>query len=194
MGWGTGLLPEKEIHAVKMPVFSFSKLAGVDPVLGPEMKSTGEVLGIDHAYDVALLKAFQGAGYNFSRRGRILVHTGKILADETAQLLKKLAQYGFMIEILCHEASSEPQESPLNKTVGPEDVFAKISSKAYQMVIDLPDKNSNGEKSAWLRKCAVQHGIILFTSIDTVMAFAEAMEAERQGRHITYRTMAAYIG
>ncbi len=72
IGYGTDLLPNSGLVAVKAPVFSFQKLTNVDTALTPEMKSTGEVLGIDNVYEKALVKAFEGAGYSFPEQRKCI--------------------------------------------------------------------------------------------------------------------------
>ena len=73
MGWGTGLYPEGDHYAVKVPVFSFQKLRDLDTQLGPEMKSTGEVLGVSTSFREALLKGMMGAGYQMKKKGKVLI-------------------------------------------------------------------------------------------------------------------------
>jgi len=93
--WGTGLTPPPPYYSVKMPVFSFSKLVSVDAVLGPEMKSTGEVMGIDMDFGGALYKALIGAGFRLPAGGRILVTVADQDKVEALPILAEFATLGY---------------------------------------------------------------------------------------------------
>jgi carbamoyl-phosphate synthase large subunit len=97
MNYGTGLYPKMPLIAVKVPVFSFEKIKGSEISLGPEMKSTGEVLGIDKLFSDALLKGFIGAGINVPLKGNILVSVREKDYDETCEVIKKFYDLNFKI-------------------------------------------------------------------------------------------------
>ena len=97
-GYEYGLQKKKKITAVKMPVFSFSKLIDVETSLGPEMKSTREVLGVDADPNKALYKALIAAGYNFSRNGSILATVSDKDKEESLELLRSCFNIGFNIK------------------------------------------------------------------------------------------------
>src|SRR5208282_6782686 len=96
--WGTGLRPKPAYTVVKVPVFSFAKMRGVETILGPEMKSTGEVLGIDETYAGALLKGFLGAGIRLPKEGaRILVSISDEEKPEAVEVLQRFVALGHTI-------------------------------------------------------------------------------------------------
>ena len=98
MPWGTGLRPKPDYVVVKVPVFSFAKMRGVETMLGPEMKSTGEVLGIDATYAGALRKGFVGAGIRLPESGgRVLVSIGDDEKESSVDLLRRLVALGHSI-------------------------------------------------------------------------------------------------
>ena len=95
LGYDYGLQPPKETIAVKMPVFSFEKIYGADINLGPEMKSTGEVLGIATKYEEALTKAFIGSGTNLPKKGRAIITVSDVDKAEALPLAKRLKALGW---------------------------------------------------------------------------------------------------
>lgn len=96
-GYGIGLYPEAEYVAVKVPVFSFEKLHDVDTLLGPEMKSTGEVLGIAKTFDEALFKGLVAAGYKMKHEGGVLVTVRDTDKQEVVPIVEKFEKLGFNI-------------------------------------------------------------------------------------------------
>ena len=194
LGYGTGLLAERDIIAVKAPVFSFAKLTDVDPALAPEMKSTGEVLGIAKTYGKALYKAFRASGYTFAKSGTVFVKAKQPDAERLAPIMRKLQAKGFKIEIADTSISYFKNEGieAISETV--DGAIEKMRRDEYAMVINLPQDSKYGDSEGLnLRKMAVQYKISLFTCADTVEAYIKAMEAETDGGEIAYRTIVEYF-
>ena len=104
MGYGTGLIPPPDFYAVKVPVFSFNKLAQVDVTLGPEMKSTGEVIGIDHSLKKAIYKGLVAAGIELPKRGNIVATIADRDKAEAIPILKEFYNRGF--RLICTEGTA----------------------------------------------------------------------------------------
>ena len=101
MGCGTGLHPESDHYAVKVPVFSFQKLRDLDTQLGPEMKSTGECLGIAKTFNEALYKAFEGAGIRLPKYKKMIMSVRHSDQEEAVDIARRFAAVGY--QIFCHQ-------------------------------------------------------------------------------------------
>lgn len=183
MGISTGLWPLGDRVAVKAPVFSFSKLTQVEPSLGPEMKSTGEVMGQDRTYAKALYKALVGAGLTMMTHGTLLV----TLADRDKQdgfsLAQRFVDLGFRILATEGTARSFAGEGlPVEKVAklhqGSNEIVGGIRDGRIQCVINT---SSNGRLQASdgfaIRRAAVEKGIPCFTSLDTAAAWLHVLES-----------------
>lgn len=163
LGFGTGLAKERPLVAVKVPVFSTQKLVGVLPLLSPEMKSTGEVLGLGRTYDEALYKGFLGAGIVFQKPGKVWM-----VGDDQA-LEKKLQSSGF--EIIKGAASME--------------VETAIEEEGLQWMLDLTGGKSELEKEfGKLRNQVLLHDLPCFSSVDTVEGFLQALAFWKENKDI----------
>jgi carbamoyl-phosphate synthase large subunit len=185
MPWGIGLRPKPPYTVVKVPVFSFAKMRGVETILGPEMKSTGEVLGIDATYAGALRKGFVGAGIRLPRGGgRVLVSIAENEADEAIPVLRRLVSLGHSLvatrgtfELLeRHGIASERVNAIAD---GPPNVLDLISTHTVDLVIN----NSAAVRRELtdnyrIRRAAVEASIACLTSLDTVAALMTALESE----------------
>jgi carbamoyl-phosphate synthase large subunit len=181
MPYGTGLQPAVPFVVVKVPVFSFSKMRGVETILGPEMKSTGEVLGIAATFAGALRKGFIAAGVRMpGSGGRILVSIADAEKAEAVPVLRRYAELGHTLvatpgtrRVL--EAAGIACE-PINKIAeGSPHVLDLISSRGVDLVINDaagPREISDNYK---IRRAAVEAGIACLTSLDTARALAEAL-------------------
>ncbi len=181
MPYGTGLAPRVPYVVVKIPVFSFSKMRGVETILGPEMKSTGEVLGIDDTFAGALLKGFLGAGIRLPvGGGRILVS----IADEEKQaavpILRSYADLGHTLVatpgtalvlqtagIACEKINKISQGSP--------HVLDAIAGRSVDLVINDAKGPREISDNYKIRRAAVEASIACLTSLDTARALAEAL-------------------
>ncbi|MGX7197806.1 carbamoyl-phosphate synthase large subunit [Enterococcus olivae] len=185
LGYEDGLYPEsREVH-VKAPVFSFTKLLKVDTYLGPEMKSTGEVMGSDSNLEKALYKAFEASGLHIPEFGSVLFTIADETKEEALALAKRFSDIGFILTAT--SGTAEYFESHgLNvkkiakiKESNGETVLDIIRNGNTQAVINTMDKNrQNASQDGFLiRREAVEHGVPLFTSLDTADAILKVMES-----------------
>lgn len=184
LGYRNGLYPEPNTVHVKAPVFSFTKLKHVDSYLGPEMKSTGEVMGSDVSLEKALYKAFSASGYTLSDHGNVLFTIDDSNKEEAIQLAKRLSQIGY--KLFATKGTSQLFESYGLKTVvvskineqNSHNLIEMIETNQFNMVINTmgqdKDKNSDG---FIIRHKAIEYGIALFTSLDTASAIIKVLES-----------------
>ena len=186
LGFTNGLYPESNAVHVKAPVFSFTKLQQVDTYLGPEMKSTGEVMGSDQNLDKALYKAFEASGLRLPDYGAVLFTIADETKEEALALAKRFSEIGYSLLATKHTAAYFEKNGLIVTPV------AKISEKATeknvveliregkaQVVVNTIDKDrGNASKDGFIiRREAVEHGIPLFTSLDTADAIIRVMES-----------------
>lgn len=186
LGFTNGLYPESNAVHVKAPVFSFTKLQQVDTYLGPEMKSTGEVMGSDQNLDKALYKAFEASGLRLPDYGAVLFTIADETKEEALALAKRFSEIGYSLLATKHTAAYFEKNGLIVTPV------AKISEKATeknvveliregkaQVVVNTIDKDrGNASKDGFIiRQEAVEHGIPLFTSLDTADAIIRVMES-----------------
>ena len=186
LGYGTGIYREADYFAVKMPVFSFEKLADVDTGLGPEMKSTGEVLGIAESFPQALLKAFKGANMRAPKKGgRIIITVKDEDKGEAIGIARGFADLG--VEILGTEGTRQMLEkagvpcTPVARVSERHpNIMDMIASGTIDLVINTPTRgrkqNTDGFK---IRRATVEHSVGCVTAIDTARAL---LTARQQGR------------
>ena len=186
LGYGTGIYKEADYYAVKMPVFSFEKLTDVDTGLGPEMKSTGEVLGIAESFPQALLKAFKGANMRVPKKGGRIIITVK---DEDKQEIVGIAR-GFAdmgIEILAtagtcevlHEAGVPCTQVARVSEAHP-NISDMIASGTIDLVINTPTKGRRHDTDGFkIRRATVEHSVGCVTAIDTARAMLTVREQSR---------------
>ena len=182
MGYSYGLQPEKPLVAVKMPVFSFEKLYGADVNLGPEMKSTGEVLGIARTFEEAMIKAFQGAGMHLLTNGNAIITVKDQDKEEVLPIAKGLHDLGWTI--YSTEGTSEFLEKEgipntlLNKVGGEKpDILDHILSGTIDLVINTPSKEAAHKRDGFrIRRTTVEAGIPCLTSLDTANAFLRCVQ------------------
>ncbi|NLY60359.1 MAG: carbamoyl-phosphate synthase large subunit [Clostridiales bacterium] len=181
MGYGTGLYKKKKYITVKVPVFSFEKLPLVDTRLGPEMKSTGEVLGIGKNLPEALYKGMLAAGYVFSRGGNVLITVADPDKQEIVPLASKLSDLGFKIFATSGTAlelhSNYIAANVLRRINEDEpNITSYIKNKEIDLVINTPTKGRSQERDGFkIRRMAVEHSIPCFTTLDTAKVFVEIM-------------------
>ncbi|MQL52956.1 carbamoyl-phosphate synthase large subunit [Desulfofundulus thermobenzoicus] len=187
MGYSGGLYPESRFFGVKAPVFSFAKLLQVDISLGPEMKSTGEVMGVDGSYPAALYKALVAAGYTIPKNGTILATIADRDKREALPLLKGLAGLGYKI---CATAGTAAflRENGLavdrvNKIhEGSPCIVDLIRAGKIHLVINTLTRGREPERDGFrIRRAAVEHGVPCLTSLDTARAIFEVLVSIREG-------------
>ena len=181
MEYGTGLHPRVPYVVVKVPVFSFSKMRGVETILGPEMKSTGEVLGIDASFAGALLKGFLAAGVRLpGSGGRILVSIADEEKHEAVPVLRRYAELGHTLVATpgtraVLQAAGIACES-INKIVqGSPHVLDLIAARGVDLVINDAKGPREISDNYKIRRAAVEASIACLTSLDTARALAEAL-------------------
>ena len=184
MGYGTGLYKKSPYVAIKVPVFSFEKLINVDTHLGPEMKSTGEVLGIAGTLEEALYKGLIAAGYKMKKDGGVFITVRDSDKNEIAETAKKYADLGFTLyatkgtaKVL---AEAGIQAVPVNKIHEDDhnNTIELIESGKIQYVISTSSKGRIPTRdSVKIRRKAVERSIPCLTSVDTANAMANSLRS-----------------
>ena len=184
-GYGDGLAPEPDMISVKAPVFSFSKLSDVDAYLGPEMKSTGEVMGSDHTFAKALYKAFAGAKMQLPENGNVLLTIEDRDKEKILPIAKRFARIGYRIFATKGTAdflrSHDLHVDPVTKVHEDEDAKDNILNELRNGKIDLVintmghdiEKNSDG---FIIRQVAIGQNVPLITALDTADALLTSLE------------------
>ena len=186
LGYGTGLYPARDYVAVKVPVFSFAKLSDVDTHLGPEMKSTGEVLGIAKRFDEALLKGLVASGNKMKKSGGVLISVRDADKQEVLEVADKFATMGFELYATSGTALN------LNRNMIAANTVKKIHEDEENNVLTLLDSGkidyviSTSEKgrlpardSVRIRRKAVERSIVCLTSLDTANAVADCLAMDK---------------
>lgn len=187
-GYPHGLWVAPEHVTVKAPVFSFEKLTLVDTSLGPEMKSTGEVMGVDSEFPMALYKALLGAGWKIPAEGAILVSVADKDKEEVVPIVKAYENLGFTIyateETGVFLASNGVKVTQASDTVGCEPV-ALLRQGSVQMVINTPTKGKNPRRIGFkLRRAAAEYKVPCLTSLDTAQAILPIIKFLKEGREL----------
>ena len=196
-GYSGGLWPVRKLVAIKAPVFSMSKLTGVDTHLGPEMKSTGEVMGIDYTFDAALAKAVLAAGLALPPESGILFSIADRDKGEALPIIRKLAAAGNKLY------ATEGTASMIQAAGLPVKITSKKLSEGHPNIIDLiNDGTINGVVNTttgghvpfrdgfYIRRAAAEKRIPCFTSLDTIRAAAETIS--RGGQSYTVQPLPDY--
>ena len=187
MGYETGLYPCSPYYAVKVPVFSFEKLSNVDTQLGPEMKSTGEVLGIARTMEEALFKGLVAAGYTMKREGGVLISVRDTDKSDLRELVKEYVAMGFHIYATSGTASrlnsvgisSTLVKKPKEAKEGEETTISLLEEGKISYVISTSKTGRQpGRDSVRLRRKAVELGIPCLTSLDTAAVLALTLESQ----------------
>lgn len=187
MGYKGGLYPETKIIGVKAPVFSFAKLLQVDISLGPEMKSTGEVMGVDENYSVALYKALVAAGYVFPKQGTILVTIADKDKEEALPIVRGLSNLGYNICATAGTAAFLQQNGlsvdRVNKVRdGSPNIADLIREGKIHLVINTLTKGKAPERDGFqIRRAVVEYGVPCLTSLDTARAIMEVLTSIMEG-------------
>ena len=200
LGYKSGLVPPKPYVAVKAPVFSFAKMTDVDIALGPEMKSTGEVMGIDYHYARALYKAIIGSGIHVPTKGCILFTVADKDKEEMKQLAKAFAELGF--EICATEGTAKAIQSMGidAEIVGKvhersSDIIQMIKNGKINMVINTLTQGKHSAKDGFkIRRATVEHGIACLTSLDTAWEVLRVLSFMRERRLVYSLAIQDYVG
>jgi len=185
MGYGTGILREPDLVAVKMPVFSFEKIKGADISLGPEMKSTGECLGIGKNFKEALYKAFVGAGIRLPKHKKMIITVRDSEKRKVIDIAKRFQALGYIIystkgtaKVLNDNGVNAILIRKLEEE-GP-NILDLILSHEIDIVIDVPMRGIAGSKDGFIiRRNAIETGVNVLTSTDTAKALVSSLENEK---------------
>ena len=184
LGYKPGLQPEAEYVAIKMPVFSFEKLRGAEISLGPEMKSTGECLGIATTFNEALYKAFLGAGVSLPKYKQMIMTVNDKDKPESVGIAKRFADLGYKIYATRSTANYLNEHGVeafrINKiTQESPNVMDLIIGHKIDLVIDTPTEG-HGDKTRdgfLIRRNAIETGVYCITALDTANALATSLES-----------------
>ncbi len=194
MGYGTGILPTKPYYAVKVPVFSAEKLSDVDMALGPEMKSTGEVLGIDPDYPMALMKGFIASGITLPVEGGIYFSLKDPDKKEGLELAKKYQDMGFICFSANGTARYLREHGIQCEEVEGDSLLNMVKDEQINMIINTPTRgqgmDSRGHK---LRKMGILYKIPTFTSLETAAAFLQVVQRKKEGAKMQYKPLKEYL-
>ncbi len=196
-GFGTGLYKKSSKYSVKVPVFSSAKLTDMDIALGPEMKSTGEVLGIDEDLDKALYKGFVAAGTNIPTEGNIFATLRRSeLTPETAEILKRYIEAGFKLYVSDDNVdfvkehgipAEEMDYSTAIRWIGNHD---QKSDCKISLVMNVPEMANSKENDSFpVRRKSVERGIPTMTCMDTAKAFLKVIKLKQQGVKLSYHEL-----
>ena len=182
MGYEPGLAPEADYVAIKMPVFSFEKLRGAEISLGPEMKSTGECLGIAKSFNEALYKAFLGAGIQLPKHKQMIITVKDADKPEAVGVAKRFEALGYRI-YATRSTAKYLQEHGVNalrvNKISQEspNVMDLILGHKIDLVIDTPTQGRDKSRDGFLiRRNAIETGVHCLTSMDTANALALSLE------------------
>lgn len=182
LGYQVGLQPESAYIAIKMPVFSFEKIRGAEISLGPEMKSTGECLGIAKTFNEALYKAFLGAGVDLPKHKQMIITVKDADKEEAVEIAKRFEALGYIIYatkstakalqnagVKARKVNKINQESPT--------VMDLLLGHKIDLVIDTPTQGRDKSRDGFLiRRTAIETGVNCLTSLDTARALVTSLE------------------
>ena len=190
MEWGTGLYKKSGFYAVKVPVFSNAKLTDVDVALGPEMRSTGEVLGMDTELDKALYKGFLGAGTTIFEKGGVYIS----LRDHdktqyTADIMKQYEEAGFVIYASEGTGNFLVEHGVCCQNIAFEEIGSMIG-ETIQIMINVPRVTNKTSTDMFpLRRQAIERGLPVLTCMDTARAYLEAVKLKKKGVPLEYQAI-----
>jgi len=199
LGYSDGLIKAKDFYAVKVPVFSFSKLAKVDAHLGPEMKSTGEILGIDENYYKALYKGFLGAGIELPYQGTMLATIADKDKEEILPYIEQFSKLGFKIYATSGTAKflndHNIEVERVNKiSEGWPHVVDYIKNNRIQLVVNTLTHGRRSTTDGFkIRRAASEMGIPCLTSLDTAVAMLQVLKEVSNRESVDVKALQDYI-
>ena len=201
-GYNVGLAPKTDLVCAKVPIFSFQKLNRIDPALAPEMKSTGEVLGIDTSYERALVKGFLAAGYKLStKRGNVLISINDHYKKDSVKIAKTLVDLGYNLIAttgthkflkLHNIESKEIEKFDIKK------MQRNMKNKELCFIINTPTTNNNSvrygseDRGFLIRTIAEMYSTPCFTVLDTAKAYLTALKYHIDNPDMTYDSIEKY--
>ena len=198
-GYQSGLYPDAPMIAVKAPVFSFPKLTGVDVQLGPEMKSTGEIMGIDTDYGRSLYKAMVASGVDVPDKGKLIATIADQDKPEAIELIRDFVRIGY--EVYATQGTAEFLEqhgieaTPVMKIrEGDPNLLDLVRSGEVHLMINTlsPDKQTERE-AVHIRRTSVEMGIPCITSLDTARALLLSLQARTRGEEFALEPVHRYL-
>ncbi len=196
----SGQMPAPHLYAVKAPVFSFQKLSRVEPSLGPEMKSTGEILGIDFTYEAALYKALVASGISFKSTGFVILTVNDYDKPAVVEIARALVKMGYPLASTAgtHSALEQAQiRSTLVKNIGEGEpnLLNLIQKGEASLMINSPSADRFAEQEAALiRRACIETGIACVTNVDTAAALAHALEVFERPELASCLPYTEYLG
>jgi carbamoyl-phosphate synthase large subunit len=192
--WGTGLYPNRSFVSVKMPVFSNAKLTDVDTAVGPEMKSTGEILAMDETYEKAVNKGFIATGLTIPTEGGVYVSLRKPeRTDATAKVISGYADAGFKLYASPGTGGFIRSHGIACEDIAPAGVRSAIDEGRLRVVINVPRAMNKVDSDSFaIRRYATERGLPVLTCTDTAEAFLIAIGAKLAGKKAVYQTLAEY--
>ncbi|MGL4797577.1 MAG: carbamoyl-phosphate synthase large subunit [Paraclostridium sp.] len=192
MGYGTGVYKEPKLISVKVPVFSMSKLASVDVSLGPEMKSTGEVLGVGETLEEALYKGFLGAGKTMSdKKGVVLATINNHDKDEFIEIAKSMKEIGYTF-VATEGTANTLRENGIEADVvnrveeARPNILDAIRNKQVDIVINTPTKGNDSTRDGFkIRRTATEFSTEVMTSLDTLKALVDVKKKQITNKELT---------
>ncbi len=181
LGYRPGLAEKSEYLAIKMPVFSFEKLRGAEISLGPEMKSTGECLGIAKSFDEALYKAFLGAGYDLPKHKKMIMTVKDADKLESVDIAKRFKKLGYDIFATRNTARFLNEHGVLTFPVNRIDeesptLMDLLLEHQIDLVVDTPNHSDKLKDGFQIRRTAIETGVNCLTSLDTAAALLTSLE------------------
>ena len=193
--YGVGLYKEMNLTAVKVPVFSGAKLTDVDITLGPEMKSTGEVLGIDDCFEKAAYKGFLASGVQIPSDGGIYVRLrDPDKNDFSADVIRSYISEGF--NVISYSGTLEYLRSVGIEAEEADEITVRkmIADGRIKTVIDMPNVANRTDTDTFeIRRYAIERNLPLLTCIDTAEAFLIAIRMKKSGEKLVYKTLEEHI-
>ncbi|MDD6315856.1 MAG: carbamoyl-phosphate synthase large subunit [Clostridia bacterium] len=180
-GLGTGVAPEKKRWYVKAPVFSYSKITGVDAYLSPEMKSTGEAIGYDDSLNRALYKALKASGLRVENYGTVFVTIADEDKEAALELVRRFYNLGFNIEATVGTAAFLKKNGIRTRarkklSEGSTEILDSLKQGHVTYVINTQSHNGDPTDGIMIRRAAVEHNVTMFTSLDTVSVLLDVLE------------------
>ena len=184
LGYTPGLQPKADYYAIKMPVFSFEKIRGAETSLGPEMKSTGECLGIAKTFNEALYKAFLGAGVVLPKHKKIIMSVKDADKQEIIPLAKRFEKLGYEIyatrstaDVLRKNGVDAIKVNKIHQEAPT--VMDLLLEHKIDIVVDTPTQGRDKSRDGFLiRRTSIETGVNCFTSLDTVDALLTSLESD----------------
>lgn len=190
---------QSHLFAVKAPVFSFQKLAKVEPSLGPEMKSTGEVLGIDSSYQAALYKALISSGVTFLSKGQVIITAADADKEKAILVAREFSKRGYSLAATSGThavlARHGIEAEKLNKIAdGPPNILERLFQGQVSLMVNTPGPaHEASQDAARIRRACIETGVACVTSIDTAEALALALDVFENPELAQCKTVSEYL-